>query len=157
MRGIAQEIEVRYPQNTKCADDEIAQRALKIIDWDIQLPSDAIQVKVQNGAVTLTGKVDWNYQKTRAEAAVRRLSGVISIINSIEVHPRVDAQNIKRRIEQALKRNAELEASGIKVDVSGGRVLLKGKVKAWYERAVAEQAAWAVPGVRTVEDHLTVG
>ncbi len=157
VRGIAQEIQVRYPENKKCADDEIAQRALKIIDWDVELPEGAIQVKVQNGWVTLTGEVDWHYQRTDTEAAVRRLSGVVGITNSITIRPRVDAQNIKHRIEAALKRNAELEASGIKVDVVGGKVRLEGKVHAWYERGIAEQAAWAASGVTTVEDNLKVG
>ena len=157
VRGVAQEIQVRYPANKKCADDEIAQRALQIIAWDVDLPDDAIQVKVQNGWVTLTGHVDWHYQRADAEAAVRRLSGVTGITNSIATRPRVDAKDIKRRIEQALKRNAEVEASGIKVNVDGGKVRLDGKVQAWYERSVAEQAAWAVSGVNFVEDHLKVG
>lgn len=157
VRGIAQEIQVRYPADKKCADDEIAQRALQIIAWDVDLPDGAIQVKVQKGWVTLTGQVEWHYQRADTEAAVRRLSGVMGITNSIAIRPRADAQNVKRRIEEALKRNAELESSGIKVDVVGGKVRLDGKIHAWYERGIAEQAAWAAPGVSAVEDNLKVG
>jgi osmotically-inducible protein OsmY len=156
VRGVAQEIQVRYPANKKCADDEIAQRALQIIAWDVELPDGVIQVKVQNGWITLTGQVDWHYQRADAEAAVRRLSGVMGITNSLAIRSRPDARDIKRRIEEALKRHAEVEASGIRVNVDGGKVRLDGKVQAWYERAIAEQAAWAVSGVNLVEDHLKV-
>lgn len=157
VRGIAQEIEVRYPQNKKCADDQIAARALSIISWDVLVPKDAIQVSVQKGWITLSGSVEWNFQKLAAEDAVRRLSGVTGVTNNITVRPHIDAQNVKRRIEDALKRNAEVEARSIKVNVDGGKVRLEGKVHAWYERSVAESAAWAAPGVSAVEDHLTVG
>jgi osmotically-inducible protein OsmY len=156
VHGIAQEIEVRYPQNKKTADDQIAKRALKIIAWDTTIPSDNIQVKVQNGWVTLTGDVVWNFQKASAEDAVRKLSGVVGVTNSITVRPRADASNIKHRLEDALKRNAEVEANAIRVTVSGGKVTLEGKVHAWHERDVAQRAAWAAPGVNTVEDRLTI-
>jgi osmotically-inducible protein OsmY len=154
--GIAQEIEVRYPKNVKSADDQIAKRALKIIAWDTTIPGDKIQVKVEQGWVTLSGDVEWNFQKVSAENAVRKLSGVVGITNSIAVRPKLDASNIKHRIEEALKRNAEVEAKTINVVVSGSRVTLEGKVHAWHERAVAEQAAWAAPGVSIVDDRLKI-
>jgi len=91
-----------------------------------------------------------------AETTVGKLSGVIGVTNLIIVRPRVDAINVKHRIEDALKRNAELEADGIRVAVTGGNVTLEGKVRAWHERGVAERAAWAAPGVIAVEDRLTI-
>ncbi len=157
VRGVAQEIEVRYPNEKKNADDEIAQRAVKILEWDSSVPLGRIKVKVERGWITLSGEVEWQFQRQAAETAVRKLSGVSGVMNAILVRPRVDATNVKHRIEDALKRNAELEADAIRVTVSGGKVTLEGKVRMWRERSVAEQAAWAAPGVITVADRLTVG
>jgi osmotically-inducible protein OsmY len=156
VRAIAEEIEVRLPSDRKTGDDQIAQRALDIIAWDTTIPDDKVMIKVQKGWITLSGEVDWYFQRNAAEAAVRKLSGVTGITNLIAIKPRVQAGDIKQRIEKALKRNAELEAENIRVVVSGGRVTLEGQVNAWHERAVAERAAWAAPGVVSVVDHLAL-
>jgi osmotically-inducible protein OsmY len=156
VRGVAQEIEVRYPSERKNRDDEIAERAAQIFDWDTTIPSGKVTVKVEKGWVSLGGEVEWQFQRMGAETAVRKLSGVIGVTNQITIGPRIDATNVKHRIEDALKRNAELEADGIQVAVTGGKVTLEGKVRAWHERGVAERAAWAAPGVITVEDRLTI-
>lgn len=156
VRAIAQEIEVRLPSDKKTNDDEIAQRALSVINWDTTIPDDKLKIKVQDGWITLSGEVEWYFQRQAAESAVRKLSGVAGVINLILVKPRVEARDVKHRIEDALRRNAELEAQQIRVDVSGGRVKLQGKIKAWHERSVAERAAWAAPGVTSVEDHLVI-
>ncbi len=156
VRAIAEEIEVRLPSDRKTGDEQIAQRALDIIAWDTTIPDDKVMVKVQKGWITLSGEVDWYFQRNAAEAAVRKLSGVTGITNLIAIKPRVQAGDIKQRIEKALKRNAELEAENIRVVVSGGRVTLEGQVNAWHERAVAERAAWAAPGVVSVVDHLAL-
>jgi len=156
VRGVAQEIEVRYPSERKNRDDEIAERAAQIFDWDTTIPSGKVTVKVEKGWVTLGGEVEWQFQRMGAETAVRKLSGVIGVTNQITIGPRIDATNVKHRIEDALKRIAELEADGIQVAVTGGKVTLEGKVRAWHERGVAERAAWAAPGVITVEDRLTI-
>jgi len=157
VRGIAQEIVVRYPSDKKTADDQIAERALASIAWDARIPSDNIKVKVAQGWVTLTGHANWYYQASAAESAVRRLSGVIGVTNLIEVRPEARPQDVRAKIIDALKRNAELEADSIRVVVHDHKVTLEGKVKAWYERGVAERAAWSVPGVSLVEDHLSLG
>lgn len=156
VRAIAQEIEVRLPSDKKTNDDEIAQRALSVIAWDTTIPDRKLRIKVQDGWITLSGEVEWYFQRQGAEAAVRKLSGVAGVINLIAVKPRIEAKDVKHRIENALLRNAELEAEQIHVEVSGGRVKLEGKVKAWHERDVAKRAAWAVPGVTAVEDHLAI-
>jgi osmotically-inducible protein OsmY len=156
VHGVAQEIEVRRPEDKKSADDEIAKRAVKIIAWDSTIPEDKIQVKVQHGWITLTGEVEWYYQRVSAENAVRKLSGVIGVTNMISVRPHIDASDIRQRIEDALRRNAAIEAGAIRVAVSGGKVTLEGRVHTWHERGVAERAAWAAPGVSVVEDHLTI-
>lgn len=155
VRGIAQEIEVQYPSEKKTSDDQIAERALNIIAWDTTVPDDAIQVKVQKGWVTLSGKVDWFFQQKAAEAAVRKLTGVTGVTNFIEAKSSaLQATDIKNKIDDALKRNAEIEAGEVQVRVDGSTVTLDGSVHSWHERDVVKRAAWSVPGVALVEDNL---
>ena len=155
VRAIAEEIEVLYALDKKTSDDEIAQRAIDILGWDMMVPSDSIQVMVHNGWVTLTGNVDWHYQKKQAEEDVRKLSGVRGVTNTIEIKPSVQAEDVKRKIEEALKRHAEIEASAIRVTVrERNKVLLEGKVGSWDERNAVENAAWSAPGVKSVEDRM---
>jgi osmotically-inducible protein OsmY len=156
VRAIAEEIEVRFPNDKRTSDDQIARRALDVIAWDSTIPKDKIQIKVQNGFVTLTGEIDWFYQRDDAEAAVRKLTGVKGLSNEIKIKPQVRVTDVKQRIETALKRNAEVEADAIKVTVQDGRVILDGKVKAWYERDLAERTAWSAPGVISVEDRISI-
>lgn len=156
VRAIAQDIDVRFAEDKKTADDEIAGRAAKIIAWDAAIPDEKIHIKVQKGWVTLSGQVDWHFQRAAAENAVRKLSGVSGVTNMLTIHPRVDIASIKNSIETALTRNAEIEADGINVEVSGGKVTLNGRVNTWRERTTAERAAWSVPGVTAVEDRLVV-
>jgi osmotically-inducible protein OsmY len=156
VRAIAQEIEIRFPNDKKTSDDQIAKRALDIIAWDSTIPEDKVQVKVQGGFVTLSGQVDWHYQRADAEYAVRKLAGIKGLSNEILIKPRAQASDVKQLIETALKRNAEWEAGSIKVSVLNGRVTLDGKVKAWYERDLAERTAWSAPGVISVEDHINI-
>ncbi len=158
VRAIAQEMEVRPFGTNRTADDEIAKRAVNTIAWNTSIPSGAVQIRVQDGWVKLTGKVEWQYQKTAAEDAVRHLAGVIGVTNQIEIKPRPSTYDIKQRIENALKRNAELEAQEIRVNVlDNGAVTLEGRVHAWSERRAAERAAWSAAGVKTVEDRITIG
>lgn len=156
VRAIAQELEIRFPNDKKTSDDQIAKRALDIIAWDSTIPNDMVQLKVQNGFITLSGQVDWYYSRDDAESAIRRLAGVKGIANDIIIKPRAQALDIKHLIETALQRNAEVEAGSIKVSVLNGRVTLDGKVKAWYERDLAERTAWSAPGVISVEDHINI-
>ena len=158
VHGIADEIDVRYSPDEKPSDDEIAKRAINMLIWDSVVPSDAIQVTVHNGLVTLTGKVNWQYQKSSAERDVRKLSGVRAVINNIEIEPRAKAENVRNKIEAALKRHAEVEAKDIRVTVrDDSEVVLDGKVRSWDEKAAVENAAWSAPGVKNVRDRLIIG
>lgn len=157
VRGVVEEIKVRFGGETPPRDEDIAQRAVQMLDWSVTVPKGAVQVKVQNGWVTLSGKVDWQYQKEEAYRSIRGLAGVAGIMNTIEVTPKASVPDVRSKIMAALKRNAELEADAIKVTVKDAKVVLEGKVNAWYERELAENAAWSAPGVRAVEDHLTLG
>lgn len=157
VRAIADEIEVRYADDKKTSDDEIAKRAIDILNWDIAVPSGAIQVAVRNGWVTLNGDVDWKFQKKTAEDDVRRLSGVHGIFNNIEIKPHVQSGAIQRKIEDALKRYAGLEAEAIRVTIrDNNKVLIEGKVGNWSERNVVKNAVWSAPGVKSIEDRLTI-
>ncbi len=157
VRAIAQELEVRPLHTATRADDEIAKRAVDILSWDVTMPKDAVQVKVQDGWVTLTGQVDWHYQREAAEDNVRKLSGVMGLSNLITIKPRVQAGDLKSRIEDALKRNALSEANAIRIEAVDGKVKLQGRVQSWHEHDLVETAVWAAPGVRDVEDHVTIG
>lgn len=157
VHGIADEIDVRYPPDGKTSDEEIAKRAINMLVWDSVIPGDSIQVTVHDGWITLTGKVNWQYQKSGAERDVRKLSGVRGLINNIEIQPHAAAEDVKRKIEAALKRHAEVEAKDIRVTVrDGNEVLLEGKVHSWDEKFAIENAAWSAPGVRAVKDQLTI-
>lgn len=156
VKAIAQELAVHLPPDKKTADDEIAQRAVKMLDWDVLVPPGTIAVEVEHGVITLSGTVEWGYQRDEAERDLRRLGGVNGVINLIEVRPRVDAADIQTRLRAAFERNAELEAGGINVTVRDNRVILSGKVKSWIEREEAERVAWSVPGVTAVEDHIAI-
>ncbi|QXC53057.1 BON domain-containing protein (plasmid) [Agrobacterium salinitolerans] len=156
VKGIAEEIEVRPFSANLTADDEIAKRAVSTLKWNTVVPDDAVNVQVEKGWISLRGAVEWQYQKEAAADAVRTLTGVLGVTNWIEVKPRVSVADVKKRIEDALKRNAEVEAQKIRINVADGEVVLEGKVDAWSERQAAERAAWAAPGVRSVVDHLRI-
>ena len=156
-KAIAAEIEVRLSADKKQADDEIAERALRILRWDNLVPEQRIAIKVERGQVTLTGTVDWQYQKSEAEYDVRKLSGVVGVVNQLRVHSPAQAAEVKDQIERALQRSAKLEASRITVETDGGKVVLKGVVHDWHERELVERAAWSVAGVTEIQDRLTFG
>ncbi|GLR49835.1 BON domain-containing protein [Shinella yambaruensis] len=139
-------------------DSTLRQDILDELNFEPSIDAADIGVAVENGIITLSGRVDWQYQRIAAADAVRDLAGVVGVTNKIEIEHHVSALDVKKRIEDALKRNAEVEAQAIKVAVlDGGKVRLDGWVHAWSERRAAEQAAWAAAGVHAVEDHISVG
>lgn len=156
VRGVVCELEVGV-QPKAFSDEAITERSARVLDWAVGVPNDAIQAKVEDGVVTLTGQVEWRYQRTAAAEAVVRLSGVRGVTNLIQVHPHVSPVDIQRGIADALERQAALEASGITVLVQDGTVRLEGRVHSLQERDVVEHAAWAAPGVKAVENHLVLG
>lgn len=157
VQAIADDIEVRYDSAKKTSDDEIAKRAVDILAWDSLVPKDAVSILVSDGWVTLSGNVHWYYQKKTAEDNVRKLTGVRGIINNIAIAPAVKADDVKRKIEDALKRHAEVEAKSIRITVKqNDEVLLEGTVDNWDERYAVQNAAWSAPGVKSVDDRLAI-
>jgi osmotically-inducible protein OsmY len=153
---VANDVEVRLSPDEKTTDADLAAAVVRALEWDAFVAVDQLDVTVSNGWVTLKGDVEWQYQKQDAERVVRRLAGVIGITNLLTVKPRVAAAELKQKIEQALKRSAELDASRITVEVDGDAVILKGTVKSWTERQEAERQAWSAPGVAAVDNRITI-
>lgn len=157
VRAVAQDIEVHLAPDKKTSDDEIAARAVKMLDWDMAIPKGAVTIKVEHGVVSLSGQVDWAFQRAEAEYDVRKLGGVKAVINDIRIRPQTKVEDVRAKIRAAFERSAEVEATGISIDVVDGKVRLAGKVSSWTEREEAERAAWSVPGVVAVEDQIVIG
>jgi osmotically-inducible protein OsmY len=155
VKAIAQDLEVRFASSPKTSDDEIAERVLNLFRWDTLVP-DGLSVRVEHGWVTLTGAVEWQYQKNEAEKAVARISGVKGVSNWITLKPKISAEDVQERIVAALNRARDLDASAIRVELDGDVVRLDGKVQGWNERRIAERAAWSAPGVTKVVDNIVL-
>jgi osmotically-inducible protein OsmY len=154
--AVANDIEVRLPAIDQRPDPDIAKAAVAALKSELPISYDKIKIIVKDGWITLEGAAEWQYQKTTAENAVRKVKGVKGVTNVITVKPKVQPSELQRKILEAFKRNAEVDANRITVEASGGDVILKGTVRSWIEREEAERVAWSAPGVTKVEDRIVV-
>lgn len=156
VKGVADELDVHLPSADKQSDTELAKSAIEAIDRNIQIPTEAVKVRVDDGWLTLKGTVDWNYQRKRAERAVRYLRGVKGVSSLLEVKERATPNDLRQRIKHALERRIDEEASRISLKIDGDKVTLNGTVPSWVDHDDIEDAVWAAPGVSSVENNLKV-
>ena len=156
VRAVASELTVEMKATHSRSDTDLAQQVANTLEWDIEVPSDSIKARVENGWVTLEGSVDWQFQRNAAERAVRYLTGVKAVSNLVQLKSQVTPGDVAQRITAALKRTADTDANRIQVAAAGGKVTLTGTVRSWSERLDAEQAAWGAAGVTAVDDRLAV-
>ena len=156
VKAVANDLNVRLPGEYQRTDSDIAQAAVNALQWNTVVPANRVSVVVSNGWITLKGNFDWQYQKDAAARAVRDLTGVRGVNNTISVQPHVQVAEVQGKIEAAFKRSAEIDARRVSVTAQDSKVVLTGNVRSWAERQEAERAAWAAPGVTQVDDRLSI-
>lgn len=156
VKGVANDIEVKLPSEHRRSDSDLAQAAVEALDRNVQIPADAVKVKVDDAWVTLEGVVHWDYQRRRAERAVRYLIGVRGVNNLLRVKERATPGDLRERIKRALERRVDEEAKRVHVSVDGDTVTLTGTVPSWTDRDDIENAVWSAPGIRQVKNELKV-
>jgi len=156
VKAVANELAVYLPHEFVRSDTDIAQAIVSALNWNTVVPKDQVGVAVSNGWITLTGTLNWHYQKNAAVRTVRELMGVKGVTDNIVVRPEVKTADVRDKIEAAFKRSAEVDARRISVVAEDGTVILCGSVRSWAERQEAERAAWAAPGVKLVDDRISV-
>lgn len=152
--ALADETEVRLPAEARTDDAEIARRIAHVLEWSAGVPSGAVTAEVEDGVVMLRGEVDWKYQRRNAERQVEGVVGVTLVSNQITVRQNASVADVRREIEEALRRSAEIEAAKVSVSVVDGTVTLSGKVDSFHDIDVIEDAVWNTPGVFDVRDNL---
>ena len=156
VRAVAEELEVRLPDNLERPDSDIAHQVARALGWNSEVPTDQVKARVENGWVWLEGEVDWEFQRQAAERTVRYLAGVRGVTNAVRHRKHATSRDVAKQIRTALHRGVEADARGIVIEASGGRVTLRGTVRSLAERRDAERAARGTQGVTAVEDRLVV-
>jgi osmotically-inducible protein OsmY len=156
VKALANDVEVRLIKENQRTDSDIAQAVASALAWNAEVPANRVTVTVSSGWVTLRGDLDWEYQRAAAARGINYLVGVQGVTNLIALKPHVNVTDVKAKIEDALKRSAEVDARRINVSVMDGAVTLTGNVHSWAERAEACRAAYAAPGVKQVDDRMAI-
>jgi len=156
VKALAIELTVKLPFDNQRTDADIALAAERALQWNVLVPDGKIRPMVEKGWLSLNGEVEWDYQRSAAEVAVRNLMGVTGVSNLVKVKPRVSPADVEKKIHEALSRQADLEARKLSISVDGSQVTLRGTVHSWTERDAVQGAAWATPGVSVVVNDLLV-
>jgi osmotically-inducible protein OsmY len=153
VKGVIEEIRIKFGDSLELSDEEIAKAAIRSLEWDCSLPRGKIKVVVEDGVVTLSGDVEWQYQRNKAYQDLRYLYGMKNIINTISLKPStpIKPEQVISKILSEFQRSANLDARNIRVEIQGSKVILKGTVRSWAEYDEARHAAWSVPGVTAVD------
>jgi len=156
VKAVAEELTIALPGYQTRNDVDIAQSALAGLKFNTAVPRDGVQITVENGWIMLDGEVEWNYQRNAAGNAVKYLMGVKGVTNRIKVKPKVSTTDVKSKIQSAFARSAQFDANKVAVEAMAGKITLRGEVRSWAEKQAAEMAAFAAPGVTTVDNQLTI-
>lgn len=156
VKSVIEKLDVRLPSAIEKTDAEIKDAVQNELKWHSSVMADKIRAQVNNGIVTLDGEVEWDFQRTAVRSALENLTGVKGIINNLRVVPKLTASEIKQKINAAFHRNATIDAEKIRVETSGNKVTLSGKVRSWMEKNEAENTAWLAPGVERVENKIEI-
>jgi osmotically-inducible protein OsmY len=156
VKAIAEDIQIGVSPAFRKTDTEIAEAILGALKWHSALQEEKIKIKVEDGIVKLEGEVEWEYQRNNAKVAIENLTGVRSVINLITVKPKISPTDIQQKISAAFHRSATIDAEKIQSEVIGNKVTLRGKVRSFAEKEDAENAAWAAPGITSVENKLQI-
>jgi osmotically-inducible protein OsmY len=155
VRTVAQDLTVKVLDDYRHSDADLANAAQNALKWDVFVP-DTVLAVVSEGSITLSGTVTWKYERDAAEKALRNLAGVVAVYNTVTVTPKIDAVEVREKVEAALQRQATRDGQSIRIQTSGGKVTLTGHASSWESIENASDAAWAAPGVTEVVDEVTV-
>jgi osmotically-inducible protein OsmY len=156
VKALAIELTVKLPFDNQRTDADIALAAERALEWNVLVPDEKIRPMLEKGWLTLNGEVEWDYQRSAAENAVRDLMGVTGVSNLVKVKPKVSPADVEKKIHEALSRQADREVRRLAITVDGSQVTLRGTVHSWTERDAVQGAAWATPGVTVVVNDLLV-
>jgi osmotically-inducible protein OsmY len=154
--AIVNNVDVKLESQYRATDEGLAERIANVLRWNVSIPGQEIKAEVKNGIVTVSGNIEWWYQRNNIMRNLEHVSGVVNVIDALTLKPRTSPADVQKKIKDALLRHADIEAAKIGVTYANGVVTLSGTVESVEELDRVEGAAWAAPGVTSVIDNLRV-